>query len=180
MGRRCQGGQENASRGQINPATRTPRNHLGHNTRLGSEGGKELNEGAAAGWYHVQNERVVTGDQDAMGGHRGSTCRRAILAMILPVPCLTCELESGGGGHPPATLPFELTFRLTDKWRHTPATGCPHECGPQETRAPLVLTGVSETRDVGPCCPLKAQEICVTLFKVGQVPGSRAPWMSPL
>lgn len=52
------------------------------------------------------------------------------------------------------------------------------ECGPQETRAPLALTGVSETRDVGPCCPLKAQGICVTLLKVGQVPGSRAPWMS--
>lgn len=108
-----------------------------------------------------------------------------MLAVILLVPWLTCELESAGGGHPPATLPFELTFRLTDKWRHPPAAGCPHarqkrECGPQETRAPLALTGVSETRDVGPCCPLKAQEICVTLFKVGQVPGSRAPWMSPL
>lgn len=64
MGRRCQGGQENAIRGQINPVRRTPRNHLGHcpNTRLGSEGGKELNVGAAVGWYHIQNERVVTGD----------------------------------------------------------------------------------------------------------------------
>lgn len=116
----------------INPATRTPRNHLGHypNTRLGGEEGKELNEGAAVGWSRVQNERVVTGDQDAIGGHgRGkSTCRRAILAMILPVPCLTCELESAGG-QPPATLPFELTFRLTDKWRQPPATGCPQASG---------------------------------------------------